>query len=758
MAVGLPSERDADMEERFRTTMSDGAAKGGRRRASQRFAEVEDELRQEDGLASLMADQWRGMAGMAGMFVATIALAIYIRPYYDVGELHAFGASGATQVRYVAIELIAIFAFTALIIFLAKWGKEFIIKYGMYAVLALALLYATVPLAHMAVLDFEPDPFVVQSTKSIDGDMLGTWGDHGFIVANVSAEIFNSTVDISAWDASNGYTEPIWTMTHNHSVADSESTVAMTQGLGRLTFASGAYAWTVDASTGELLESYPCFEWIEGEAEPLENMFGGCTLAISTLDSMYLVNPFDEMIRFATFDDDPTAFNQVAEWNLHGFGVRYGIVHSELLSDDHLVLVTASQAGSVLMETVAPSLEMGAMGSQNATFLLKHAPQDESTFTSVDVGWSPYMEDNFTEAQAKGEAITMVIVGESNGTITAWEWDGEVDNESAFTVQERMQLEGLVSSVASVRITDLDDSGYADLLIADSERAHWLYTTSLVNRGTFDLPDAPLSVFFAVDGDEADLVVLSAEGDDGVALQFGALEVGMFPLYGLQLLLLPTVVGLVVTVVLLILLVVHSEWYVVNLTGVLLGAGVCVMLGVTFVPILAILFMVLAAIYDYWAVYKSKHMLDLADTMIGLRLPILLVAPQDSDYSLIEETNRERASADHATDQETSQAPVKRTQRERKSGEAMFMGLGDVIFPGMLVLSALQWLDPSAAFAVAMTTLLGGLAGYVALMSYVARGKAQAGLPLLNGGAILGYLLGGMFLLGSEILFFNISW
>jgi presenilin-like A22 family membrane protease len=88
----------------------------------------------------------------------------------------------------------------------------------------------------------------------------------------------------------------------------------------------------------------------------------------------------------------------------------------------------------------------------------------------------------------------------------------------------------------------------------------------------------------------------------------------------------------------------------------------------------------------------------------------------------------------------------------------MFMGLGDIIFPGMLVLSAMQWLDPSVAFEVAMCTLVGGLLGYLALMTYVARGKAQAGLPLLNGGAILGYLVGGLLFVGSGILSFNISW
>ena len=211
--------------------------------------------------------------------------------------------------------------------------------------------------------------------------------------------------------------------------------------------------------------------------------------------------------------------------------------------------------------------------------------------------------------------------------------------------------------------------------------------------------------------------------------------------------------GIVATLLLLLLLVVHSEWYVVNTTGVLLGAGVCVMLGVTFVPALAILFMILAAIYDFWAVYKSKHMLDLADTMVGLRLPILLVAPQGSDYSLIEETERAKRPA---PPRETS--PAAKPKRSKKGSEAMFMGLGDIIFPGMLVLSAIQWLDSDVAFEIAKFTLVGALLGYLALMTYVARGKAQAGLPLLNGGAILGFFLGGLLFLGVDIFSFNISW
>ena len=716
---------------------------------SKRFAEVEDELRREDGLLTLMQDQWKGMTGMAGMFIATIALAMYIRPYYDVGELHAFGASGATQVRYVAIELVAIFAFTALIIFLARWGKQYIIKYGMMAVLTLALLYSTVPLAHMFVLDFDTDAYEVTTTEEQAGDFLGTWGEDGYILAEIIETTEQPVVNITAWDSSNGYAAPLWSNVHNHSIADGASTVRMTSSSYGLTFASGYYAWTLDASTGDVTESYACWEYdSEGVPVAISNMIGGCALAVTTDEAMYLFNPFEEVERFRTFSEAPGVLGSEARWRTPGFNLADGVIMSTLLTDDQLALVTPAHSGVLLLEE---SSQIG--GTDNITIVFEHAPQAQATFTSADMGISPFEEDNATMVP---ENRRMILLGENNGTITGIEWDGSQSNDEAFSVQERMALEGLVTSVTSVSITDLDESGYTDLLIADEEEVHWLYTTSLVNRASFSIPANNVATFFAINADQTNLVTVSQSDATTVLLQTGELTQSMFPLYGIQLLLAPTLVGLFVTAVLMILLFVHSEWYVVNTTGVLLGAGVCVMLGVTFVPALAMLFMILAAVYDFWAVYKSKHMLDLADTMIGLRLPILLVAPQGSDYSLIEETEQAKRSNETIIS-EDKQARVK-PKKAKKNSEAMFMGLGDVIFPGMLVLSAMQWLDPSVAFSVAMTTLVGGLMGYLALMTYVARGKAQAGLPLLNGGAILGYLIGGLLFLGTGIFSFNISW
>jgi presenilin-like A22 family membrane protease len=179
------------------------------------------------------------------------------------------------------------------------------------------------------------------------------------------------------------------------------------------------------------------------------------------------------------------------------------------------------------------------------------------------------------------------------------------------------------------------------------------------------------------------------------------------------------------------------------------------MLGVTFVPTLIVIFMILAAIYDAWAVYRSKHMLDLADTMIGLNLPILLVAPQESGYSMLDEKDSIRPPESSETKVSPTSPPAKMKKR-KKPKEAMFMGLGDVIFPGMLVVSCVNSISTDG-LAVGMSALIGGLIGYFVLMGYVASGRPQAGLPLLNGGAILGYIIGGLIFVGSAAFSFGIS-
>jgi presenilin-like A22 family membrane protease len=254
---------------------------------------------------------------------------------------------------------------------------------------------------------------------------------------------------------------------------------------------------------------------------------------------------------------------------------------------------------------------------------------------------------------------------------------------------------------------------------------------------------------------------------------------------------LSSIVGLFTATLLMAWLIWKPEWYVVNTTGILVGSGVVVMLGIAFVPWLVIFFMILAAIYDHWAVHKSKHMLDLADTMIGLKLPILLVAPQEKGFSMLDDEEITLASTPDKVDEETEE--IEYTEKDdaigeaaakkegfkakaiaadiaQKSGkkpvkkgnsEAMFMGLGDIIFPGMLVISAMTYLAPiggeNAALLVAIGVIIGGLCGYLFLMTRVALGIPQAGLPLLNGGSIVGFFVSGLIFIGWKAFEFNVT-
>ncbi len=183
--------------------------------------------------------------------------------------------------------------------------------------------------------------------------------------------------------------------------------------------------------------------------------------------------------------------------------------------------------------------------------------------------------------------------------------------------------------------------------------------------------------------------------------------------------------------VLLVALLIEPQWWIVDLAGFLAAGSLIALLGISFGVIPAIILLVALAIYDAVAVYGTKHMISLAEVVTDLKLPILMVMPSESGY-------------DYPTSagfSETRSQPIE----ER---EAMYMGLGDVIIPGTLVVSAFVWLPTTPDLYglapnvwVTIGTLLGLITGYFALMRLVARGTPQAGLPLLNSGAILGFLL-----------------
>ncbi|MPM55618.1 hypothetical protein SDC9_102415 [bioreactor metagenome] len=171
----------------------------------------------------------------------------------------------------------------------------------------------------------------------------------------------------------------------------------------------------------------------------------------------------------------------------------------------------------------------------------------------------------------------------------------------------------------------------------------------------------------------------------------------------------------------------YPEWYVIDILGVFVGGGVSALLGISLSVIPVIILLILLAVYDAISVYKTKHMIAMAEGIMDLKLPILFIIPKHRSYSF-----------------------VKETFKEGEKREAFFMGLGDAVMPTLLVVSANVFIGNGGLSYPVLGTILGTLAGHIVLSIVVMGGKPQAGLPFLNTGAILGFFA-GVLLSGTSI-------
>jgi presenilin-like A22 family membrane protease len=273
-------------------------------------------------------------------------------------------------------------------------------------------------------------------------------------------------------------------------------------------------------------------------------------------------------------------------------------------------------------------------------------------------------------------------------------------------------------------------------------------------------------------------------------------------------------------------LLVYPEWYVIDVAGVLMGAGGAGLFGISFGLVPAVVLLVALAVYDAISVYGTEHMLTLASGVLDLKVPVVLVIPLSASYSLLDaefggdptdsdgdegagETGRDdraddggdapghgdgaptgaagegHAAADgggggadaagvaHPEDDEgegtttagdredVGEADGQREDQSESESEsegeggmadrdAFFIGLGDAVMPSVMVASA-AFYSPAPALGVpfvpalnlpALLAMVGTFLGLGVLLRWVFRGRPHAGLPLLNGGAIGGYLLG----------------
>ena len=207
------------------------------------------------------------------------------------------------------------------------------------------------------------------------------------------------------------------------------------------------------------------------------------------------------------------------------------------------------------------------------------------------------------------------------------------------------------------------------------------------------------------------------------------------------------VIAGVVSSTLLLALLMEPQWYVIDTVGFLAAGSLIALLGISFGILPVFILLGVLAVYDAIAVYRTKHMVSLADAVTEMKLPILMVMPSSAGFDF-------------------TRAPSLKTQQARpvEEREATFMGLGDVVIPGALIVSAFVWLPTSphllgvgANLWVAVGALLGSLAGYAFLMRRALSGNPQAGLPFLNGGAVVGYIVTFLAVFHSVGLGFSLS-
>jgi presenilin-like A22 family membrane protease len=219
----------------------------------------------------------------------------------------------------------------------------------------------------------------------------------------------------------------------------------------------------------------------------------------------------------------------------------------------------------------------------------------------------------------------------------------------------------------------------------------------------------------------------------------------------------------------------YPEWYVIDAAGILMGIGAAGIFGINFGILPALVLLSALAVYDAISVYGTEHMLTLASGVMEMRVPIVLVIPLSLSYSFLDadmpgsvsDDEDDEESDENVADSEESAEDTEAATDEPEpddedtdqDGEdaigdrdALFIGLGDAVIPTVLVASAAFFVTDVPTLSLpglsiplpAGTAMIGTLLGLVVLLWMVLKGRAHAGLPLLNGGSIAGYLVGAL--------------
>lgn len=153
-----------------------------------------------------------------------------------------------------------------------------------------------------------------------------------------------------------------------------------------------------------------------------------------------------------------------------------------------------------------------------------------------------------------------------------------------------------------------------------------------------------------------------------------------------------------------------------NVGMILAVAGIGAVLGLSLAPISAVFLLLILSFYDIIAVYKTGHMVKIAEDMIRAQAISGIVLPQ------------------------TIKDWFENLENVRPGGRFMILGSGDLIMPLILIASVIGFHGLAAGLTVMLFSMLGLFLTYYLFMTQKTR-RPMAALPPIAAASIVGYLV-----------------
>ena len=662
----------------------------------------------------------RSAGVMALIFIITILAALFLSPLYEEKGMKAFQNEDA--VVNPLLYIVFIIAFTAIVLYVVKKGKKNLIKWFFLGAILMTITYVFAPLLDAAVYGygekwnkiFPEDEILYFDADRIDGENLYCYLDR------------SDTVHASTSSGRSGLLELPPGMNITSLRLHSCSSVGET-GLILVELNGGtAGLLTIDMTETDIrlssLSSHPGDNAGSLLTHKCKEEPNWIAASVQLLEGMFRLNVSDYNI---TTDDNGSIVSEPTFENSANL--------SELIADDPILSVDVIPAGEVANQVAVSTADELLLFDSRTLNLTQRisAPGGRAVHHIGDEGDCDHDEKKKGNGGGSGEGC-----GEGKGAGKEKCEDGNCGEGKNGRI--------LISTDNTIELFGVKDGNWSEMAESKiGEGIDDIDVGSMNGKGAvFVLSDGYVHVFRADDGlgklgfteekraDARFVETADADGDGNVEIYvLGSTGMKWLEVEPPGMYLWVWLVAAIAGIVLVLLIRYYPEWYVVDTAGIVVAVGAMALIGISLAILPVLVLLVCLAVYDAISVYKTKHMISLADNVMDMRLPVLLVIPKEREYSFRRQ---------------------KKLKEQLDTGEkraAMFMGLGDVIIPGLLAVSAYTYLPGGTLggiekpLLVALCTIAGGILGFCVLMRYVMRGNPQAGLPLLNGGTILGYLI-----------------